>query len=115
MLIGDLVIRQEPVRLPAFFALPPLYKPYDPVSSGFFPASFYPVFVYKLSSAVRTFRVLIALYLKDFDSSLYSSQKSDIIIGMVINHRSRRCHLSKEGLWDLPFFKHRMTSYQFIL
>ena len=51
--------------------------------SGFLLAPLYPVLVYKLASTVGTGRVLIALYLKDPSSSLYSSQKSDIIIGMV--------------------------------
>ena len=54
VLMGDLVIRKEPVRLPTHLAYPALYEPYYPVASGFLLAPLYPLLVYEITSTVGT-------------------------------------------------------------
>ena len=73
LLVWYLVIRQKPERMTASLAFSAFYKSNNLMSTGLFLASFYPVLVDQLPSALRTAWILIALYLKDLFSSLYSS------------------------------------------
>ena len=96
MLKWNLVIRQQTEGSAALSTLTPFNISYQSVSPGFLLSPFHPFLRFQSACTVWTNRILFAPYSKDVQSSLYSSQNSDIIMGMVLHHGSRRWHRAKE-------------------